>query len=220
MDFECTFLLQNHEIGDTYNWNHNDTLVHAGMNNANLFYDQVIRVCIRSDRDIKKYANKPSRLSRRQRAVDVLYPSKDRDLSAPLIKSQMNDISGAIISCRYYRDGYYVSRGAFSLVLLSLLFSISLALTSSLASPLSLSISLLLLLLSGNALTVACKESGHCAARKQKPRLRERARISIIEYTYILRKGTMTKAPFRQNFRGTHTRRVESRAALHSVSHA
>lgn len=175
MDFECTFLLQNHEIGDTYNWNYNDTLVHA-----NLFYAREIRVCIRSDRDIKKYANKPSRLNRRQRAVDVLYPSKDRDLSAPLIKSQMNDISGAIISCRYYRDGYYVSRGAFSLV-----SSISLALASSLASPLSLSISLLLPLLSGTALTVACKESGHCAARKQKPRLRERARISIIEYIPI-----------------------------------
>lgn len=171
---------------------------------------------------LKNTPRKPSRLSRRQRAVDVLYPSKDRDLSAPLIKSQMNDISGAIISCRYYRDGYYVSRGACVLSRSSILLTLSifLPLTSSLASPLSLSISLLLLLLSGNALTVACKESGHCAARKQKPRLRERARISIIEYTYILRKGTMTKAPFRQNFRGTHTRRVESRAALHSVSHA
>lgn len=105
-----------------------------------------------------------------------------------------------------------------SLVLLSLSFSIFLTLstflplTSSLHSPLSLSISLLLLLLSGNALTVACKESGHCAARKQKPRLRERARISIIEYTYILRKGTMTKAPFRQNFRART--RVASRVTL------
>lgn len=77
-----------------------------------------------------------------------------RGLSTPLIKSQMNDISGAIISYCYYRDGYYVSRGArllsrspLSLFLCRSLLSILLPLASSQASLLSLSISLLFLLL-------------------------------------------------------------------------
>lgn len=124
-----------------------------------------------------------------------------RGLSTPLIKSQMNDISGAIISYCYYRDGYYVSRGArllsrspLSLFLCRSLLSIFLPLASSQASA-TLSFHLPPFPppppppspspVSGNALTVACKESGHCAARKQKPRLRERARISIIEYIPI-----------------------------------
>lgn len=113
---------------------------------------------------------------------------RGRGLSTPLIKSQMNDISGAIISYRYYCDGYYVSRGAraFSLVL----FVLSLSLSRFLCNRATLSFHLPSPSpppppASGNALTVARKESGHCAARKQKPRLRERARISIIEYIPI-----------------------------------
>lgn len=128
----------------------------------------------------------------------------------------MNDISGAIISCRYYRDGYYVSRGARACSSISLTLSIFFPLTFSLASPLSLSISLLLPLLSGNALTVAWKESGHCAARKQKPRLSARERGLVLSNIPIsLRKGTMTKASFRQNFRA-RTRATSSRESRYT----
>lgn len=96
----------------------------------------------------------------------------------------MNDISGAIISYHYYRDGYYVSRGVLSLPLASFLFSPEwprLAPSRSLSPP-TLSFHLPAPL-SGNTLTVACKESGHCAARKQKRRYEPR--ISIIEYIYL-----------------------------------
>lgn len=74
-----------------------------------------------------------------------------RGLSTPLIKSQMNDISSAIISYCYYRDGYYVSLGArllsHSLFLCRSLLSVILPLASSRASLLSLSFSISLLLL-------------------------------------------------------------------------
>lgn len=85
----------------------------------------------------------------RDSQVDVLCRSDGRGLSTPLIKSQMNGINGAIISYRYYRDGYYVSRRrARSLSFVSLYLSysprpVSLRLVSSPTSPLSLSISLL-----------------------------------------------------------------------------
>lgn len=93
----------------------------------------------------------PLWLGRRWCTVDVLSRSDGRGLPTLLIKSQMNDISGAIISYRYYRDGYYVSCGArarsLSFVPPSLSRSprIFLPLASSPVSPLSLSISLLLL---------------------------------------------------------------------------
>lgn len=64
----------------------------------------------------------------------------------------------------YYRDGYYVSRGVLSLPLASFLFSLEwprLAPSRSLSPP-TLSFHLPAPL-SGNTLTVACKESGHCA---------------------------------------------------------
>lgn len=125
--------------------------------------------------------------------VDVLSRSDSRGLSTLLIKSQMNDISGAIISYCYYRDGYYVSHAAraFSLVRSSVSLALSVYLSPSRFLPSLTALSFHLPPssppppVSGNALTVACKESGHCAARKQKPRLRERARISIIEYIPI-----------------------------------
>lgn len=110
-------------------------------------------------------------------------PLPNRGLSTPLIKSQMNDISGAIISYRYYRDGYYVSRGVRSRVLSrsSIRFSFSLFFSHSrlLSLPTKPCHSLFSSPppsslppsppISGNTLTVACKESGHCAARKQEP---------------------------------------------------
>ena len=106
----------------------------------------------RFDRAIQKYINArcPPQYDCRRWAVGVLSQSNGRGLSTPLIKSQMNDISGAIISYRYYCDGYYVSRGARAFSLrssLCLSYPLRLFLYLSLYAPLSLSISLLLFLL-------------------------------------------------------------------------
>lgn len=124
----------------------------------------------------------------------------------------MNDISGAIISYHYYRDGYYVSRGALApsclLPLLSLVaadspsrFLASATLSFHLPTPVS-----------GNTLTVACKESGHCAARKQKRRYEPR--ISIIEYIPISSgKGRWLRRRFDRTFAYTYGRALAWRAS-------
>lgn len=87
----------------------------------------------RFDRKIQKYAAHSSSIQLSTvRKFGVLSRSDGRGLLTLLIKSQMNDISDAIISYRCYCDGYYVSRGAraFSLVLLSVSLSLSFSLYS------------------------------------------------------------------------------------------
>lgn len=128
------------------------------------------------------------------------------------IKSQMNDISGAIISYHYYRDGYYVSRGALApSCLLPLLSLVAADSPSRSLAPATLSFHLPTPV-SGNTLTVACKESGHCAARKQKRRYEPR--ISIIEYIPISSgKGRWLRRRFDRTFAYTYGRALAWRAS-------